>query len=95
MSKEDKRPELSFRQTLFGDQLEYPMPPGATAVIVAVDRQQHCPVQLCLPHQVYRESLLFLLNQYPDAKSITIFPVINAQKVEVPLDLINAKAPNP
>ena len=79
---------VKFRTSDFGDRLDYPIPPGCDAVIICVDTYQHIPEVVCLPHQVYREKLALILKNNPGARSITIIPYRNSDKVEVKIEEI-------
>ncbi len=72
---------ISYRPTVFGLMLEYPLPPDADMVIVCIDLIQHTPIRLLLTHQVYLERMRELLAQYPHARGITLIPCRSSEKV--------------
>ena len=80
---------VRFVPSIFGDDiLEYPMPADCDLVVLCVDRHQHCPVKLLLPHQVYREHLRKLRDEYPDAIGFTLMPVRSTEKYTVSVQVI-------
>lgn len=79
---------VKFRPSRFGDTLDYPMPDDCDAVVICVDTYQHMPEVVCLPHQVYRAKLALILENNPGARSITIIPYRNSDKVEVKMEVI-------
>ena len=59
----------------FGDALAYDVPAGATVVILALQtRRGLVPIRLCLPHQVYRDTLTKLLDDNPEADGVCVIP---------------------
>jgi len=74
---------VRFAVTSFGDMLEYPKPTDCDLVVLCVDRHQHCPVTVLLPHQIYRKQLRELLDEYPDATGFTVMPVRCSEKYTV------------
>jgi len=53
---------------------EKAVPADCDIVIVSVNLNGLRPVQLLLPHQIYKEDMQKLLEEYPDAHSITVIP---------------------
>ncbi|WP_305042395.1 hypothetical protein [Geoalkalibacter sp.] len=52
-------------------------------VLICVDLAQHTPVTICLPHQMYRAKLAMILENNPGARTLTIMPYRNADKIEI------------
>ncbi|HBJ74657.1 MAG TPA: hypothetical protein DDY86_03870 [Syntrophaceae bacterium] len=79
---------VKFRPSYFGEILDYPIPDDCDAVVICVDTYQHMPEVVCLPHQVYRAKLALILENNPGARSVTIIPYRNRDKVEVKVEEI-------
>lgn len=80
---------ITFHPTVFGKMAKYPFPEGYDIVVLCVDRHQHVPVTLLLPHQVYLEKLRELLAEYPDARGITLIPCKSSDKVMIDKGVIH------
>ena len=79
---------VRFAATSFGDILDFQVPADCGLVVLCVDRHQHYPVAILLPHQVYREHLRKLRDEYPDATGFTVMPVRCSEKYSVPAKAI-------
>ena len=66
-----------YKKNTFGKVIKLPKSfDNASVVVICVnDNQGLQPVYLCLPHQVYKEKILALLDQYPGTRTVTIIPV--------------------
>jgi hypothetical protein len=74
---------MKYEPTAFGDMAVLPIPDDCDAILVCIDIHQHEPVMVCLPHQLYRDKIRGLFRKHPDARSITVMPYRNADKIEI------------
>jgi len=73
-----------IRPSDFGDYIQVDMPEGTDMLLVCVDTEQHTPVRICLPHQLYVDKAREILRQH-GAKTLTVMPYRNDQKIEIEL----------
>lgn len=73
-----------IRPSDFGDYIQVEMPEGTDMLLVCVDTEQHTPVRICLPHQLYVDKAREILRQH-GAKTLTVMPYRNDQKIEIEL----------
>lgn len=75
--------DLKWKDTTFGEMLDIDIPADCSMVVLCVDLHQHQPLQVLLPHQIYKKDLLRILDEYPAARGITILPVIVEDKIMI------------
>lgn len=69
------------------------LPPNCDAVVLCVDLYQHEPLCVLLPHQVYVKRLDEILAHHAGARSFTVIPYRNCEKIEITMDEVRRAAP--
>lgn len=75
--------DLKWKDTVFGEMLDIDIPADCSMVVLCVDLHQHTPLQVLLPHQIYKKDLLRILDEYPLSRGISILPVIVEDKIMI------------
>ena len=63
---------MKWIKTTFGDMLDYDLPEGCNAIILGVLKHQIVPVEVLLPHQVYRENIEKLMAKHETDEFVII-----------------------
>lgn len=79
--------EIRWKKTDFGDMacLNDFLPEGTETILLAVVTSHAIPLQVLLPHQVYRGNLKKHLAAHPDAKCFAIYPMRSSIATEISL----------
>ncbi|TCM56194.1 hypothetical protein C8J36_103566 [Rhizobium sp. PP-F2F-G48] len=73
---------VSIRDSHFGPYVAISMPTGCNMIVVFADKQQHVPVWLGLPHQLYVKTAKRLMSEH-ECRTLTLVPYRNEHKVEL------------